>query len=41
MNDYLECPFCKKIFPLTTDTFYEAYPEFGSNNWECYRLKNS
>lgn len=41
MNDYLECPFCKKIFPLTTDTFYEAYPEFGSNNWECCRLKNS
>lgn len=41
MNDYLECPFCKKIFALTKDTFYEACTEFDSNNWKNYKKKNS
>lgn len=41
MNDYLECPFCKKTFPLTKDTFYEACPEFDTENWKLFSQKNS
>ncbi|WP_234025873.1 DUF4145 domain-containing protein [Anaerococcus sp. Marseille-P3915] len=41
MNDYLECPFCKKTFPLTKDTFSESYPAFDSNDWKYYIQKNS
>lgn len=40
MNDYLECPFCKKTFPLIKDTFSEAYPAFDSNDWKYYTQKN-
>lgn len=41
MNDYLECPFCKKTFPLTKDTFSEAYPAFRTGNWMYFDIDNT
>lgn len=37
MKKYLDCPFCKKTFPITDDTFKDYNPSFESINWKSYK----